>query len=161
MMIDLSYDPDSPELPSAGILAKMRAAGLAAARAHGVGNAEISLVFATPARIRSLNREHRGRDEVTDVLSFPQEDCGAGTENPAMADGGTGPALLGDIVVCSERAHEQAEEYGHGAEREFVYLFVHGLLHLLGYDHETEEDRGAMRAAEEAAMRDARTEEAK
>jgi len=59
---------------------------------------------------------------------------------------------LGDIVISLERAAEQAQEYGHGLEREVLYLAVHGLLHLIGYDHQTEEDKSAMRAREEEVL---------
>jgi probable rRNA maturation factor len=135
-MIELSYDPESGYLPSVGILGKMRVAAAAVCAAHGVGEAEISLSFVSPEAMKSLNNRYRAVNAVTDVLSFPQGD----------------EVLLGDIVICTERATEQAEEYGHGKERELVYLFVHGLLHLLGFDHETEDDRRAMRAAEETAM---------
>jgi probable rRNA maturation factor len=149
-MIELSYDTESPELPPDAILTKMCAAANAIAEARGIADAEVSLVFATPGQIKALNREHRGIGEVTDVLSFPQED-GA---TAGSAGNGVGlPRLLGDIVICPEQARTQAKEYGHGEEREFVYLFVHGLLHLLGYDHETEEDRAAMRAEEENAIK--------
>jgi probable rRNA maturation factor len=151
-MIELSYDSASPELPAEDILALMRAAADAAAGTRGIEDAELSLVFASPAQIKSLNKEHREIDEVTDVLSFPQGDSVTAED---AEDGDGPPRLLGDIVICTERAYEQAEAYGHGAEREFVYLFVHGLLHLLGFDHGTDEGRAAMRAAEEDALREA------
>jgi probable rRNA maturation factor len=151
-MIELSYDPDSPELPQAGILEAMAEAASAAAEAHGVADAEISLTFVSPDRMMTLNRDHRGIDDVTDVLSFAQ----SGDGEFAHGDAGQGdgaPALLGDVVICTDRAMEQAAEYGHGAERELVYLFVHGLLHLLGYDHDEDGRRAGMRGAEESVMR--------
>jgi probable rRNA maturation factor len=152
-MIELSYDTESPEFPPDGILALMRSAADAVAEAYGIAGAEVSVVFAPPAQIRTLNREHRGIDEVTDVLSFPQQ---GGAMAEGAGDGGSGPPLLlGDIVICPERARSQAEEYGHGEEREFVYLFVHGLLHLLGFDHGSDAERAAMREAEERIMREA------
>jgi probable rRNA maturation factor len=113
-------------------------------------DAEVSLSFVSPIQIRDLNNDHRGVDSVTDVLSFPQSEDGGVSFVPG------GPALLGDIVICSRRAREQAGEYGHGERREFIYLFVHGLLHLLGHDHATDEDRAVMRAAEERAIRGVR-----
>jgi probable rRNA maturation factor len=174
-MIELSYDAESSELPSDVILNALREAGRAAVAERGIEDAEISLSFVSPAEIRVLNREHRGAYEVTDVLSFPMDggdmdvamprppddgDMDTDAAEPRPPDGGDAdtaalrpPVLLGDIVICPERAREQAREYGHGEPREFVYLFVHGLFHLLGYDHETEVDRSAMRAAEEAVMR--------
>ncbi|MDR1292712.1 MAG: rRNA maturation RNase YbeY [Clostridiales Family XIII bacterium] len=172
-MIELSYDAASPGLPPDDILAAMREAALAAIGERGVDDAEISLSFVSPSEIRALNGEHRGAYEVTDVLSFPMDGAGEGEAAPRMADGGDTdaaaprtpddedtdaavprpPLLLGDIVICPERARGQAAEYGHGEPREFVYLFVHGLFHLLGYDHGTEEARAEMRAAEEKVMR--------
>jgi len=123
-------------LPAADVLAFMEQAAVAACAANGIEDAEISLSFVSPEAIRSLNKAYRSVDEVTDVLSFPQDDR----------------AFLGDVVICTERAREQAEAYGHGEARELAYLFVHGLLHLLGYDHEDETARETMRAEEEWAL---------
>ena len=95
--------------------------------------------------IRELNRDYRNMDSVTDVLSFPQ------FEQPAdMPE--EGEICLGDVVICKEQAERQAEEFGHSFEREIIYLFTHSVLHLLGYDHMTEEDKAGMRAKEEAVM---------
>ncbi|MCL2841009.1 MAG: rRNA maturation RNase YbeY [Defluviitaleaceae bacterium] len=91
---------------------------------------EISLSFVTVGEIQDLNDAYRDKDEPTDVLSFP-------------AMGGVS-ASLGDIVICVEVAQGQAEEYGHSLEREMAFLTVHGLLHLLGYDHKTPEDDARM-----------------
>ena len=104
--------------------------------------AEVSLSFVDNETIRGLNDQYRGIDEPTDVLSFPQDD-----DLPLEL-----PYILGDIVISLERAAEQAQEYGHGLEREVLYLAVHGLLHLIGYDHQTEEDKSAMRAREEEVL---------
>ena len=102
---------------------------------------QISVSFAGDEEIRDLNREYRNNDSVTDVLSFPMDDCD-----------GRGVMLLGDIVINLNRAAEQAAEYGHSFEREITYLSVHSLLHLLGYDHEDEEDAAKMRSAEKDIM---------
>lgn len=119
---------------------------------------EISLSFVSPEEIHSLNREYRGVDRVTDVLSFPMvEDL---NELPAAEDGALpeevpedmAPVPLGDVVICLERAQEQAREYGHSDEREIVYLFVHSVLHLLGYDHMEADEKAEMRAREEEIM---------
>lgn len=90
------------------------------------GKAEISVTLCGDGRMRELNREHRGIDRETDVLSFP------------LFDGpdGAGVTPLGDIVIDVDRAERQAREYGHSAEREIAFLTVHSVLHLLGYDHE-------------------------
>lgn len=114
------------------------------------------IVFTDEEGIRKLNAETRGKDAVTDVLSYPNLDGVFGKEIrkadfPYDADE-DGNLFLGSIVICRERAKEQAEEYGHSLRREIYYLAVHGLCHLLGYDHETEEDKTIMRAREEQVM---------
>lgn len=122
------------------------------------GDAELlfEVVFLSPAEIRALNAEKRGKDAVTDVLSFPAAEGVKGkpvlfAEHPDCWEE-EGRLYMGDIAVCTERAREQAEEYGHSYERELCYLTVHGVLHCLGYDHETEEEKREMRAAEEEVM---------
>ena len=105
-------------------------------------NAEISVTFTDNEGIRKLNREFRGLDKPTDVLSFPLTDYEA--VNVPCADEICGS--LGDVVLSLERAREQADEYGHSFDREIAFLVVHSMLHLLGYDHETgEEDELDMR----------------
>ena len=111
--------------------------------------AEVSVTFVDEETIRALNLEHRGKDSVTDVLSFPQFDDLEDAKE--LAEGGI-PYPLGDVVICTARAKEQAEEYGQSLDRETVYLFVHSLLHLLGYDHMIEKDKTRMRQKEEAVM---------
>jgi len=108
-------------------------------------NAEISLVFVDDQQIRELNRIYRGKDTPTDVLSFPMYD------DPENIDEEE-EILLGDIVISLETAQRQAEEFGHSIEREAAYLLVHGLLHLLGYDHLNEEDKKNMRKREEELL---------
>ncbi len=90
-----------------------------------------TVLLAGDRRLRQLNRDFRGKDESTDVLSFP---CPG-------ADGS-----LGDLAISIQRAAEQAERYGHGVNEEIAILMLHGVLHLMGHDHET--DRGAMRRLE-------------
>ncbi len=110
----------------------------------------VSLTYTDNAGIRELNREHRGKDAATDVLSFPMFD--PDTEEIYAVDGA--PAELGDIVLSLERAKEQAEEFGHSFERETAFLCVHSVLHLLGYDHERSEDEDIlMREKQRAVMR--------
>lgn len=88
---------------------------------------EISVTLVDNAAIHELNREFRGVDRPTDVLSFPQYQPGEAVMPYSS---------LGDIVISLPRMAEQSEEFGHSQQREFCFLFVHGLLHLLGYDHE-------------------------
>jgi probable rRNA maturation factor len=114
------------------------------------GAYQLSITIVDDERIRELNREHRDLDAVTDVLSFPlQTEDAASFVLPPSA-----PTHLGDVVLALGRAAEQAEEYGHTLERELAYLTVHGVLHLLGYDHEAEADREEMRAREEEVLVD-------
>ncbi len=95
------------------------------------GNVEVSVSFLNNAQIRELNRDHRGKDIPTDVLSFPMGENGVYDINME-----TGASVLGDIVISVEKAVEQAELYGHTLQREIGFLTVHSMLHLLGYDHE-------------------------
>lgn len=111
--------------------------------------AEVSVSFVTPEEIQELNRDYRNVDRVTDVLSFPQYDS---VDDMIEMQEETGVAELGDVVICMERAKEQAEDFGHPLEREVIYLFVHSILHLLGYDHMEEEDKREMRAREDEVM---------
>jgi len=83
-------------------------------------------------RMRELNAQHRGIDKVTDVLSFPVMH----TEDPIHVNSSSVELELGDIFICLKKVFEQAEEYGHLPDREAAFLFVHGFLHLLGYDHQ-------------------------
>ena len=151
------------------------------------GSVEISLSFVSAEDIHELNRQYRGVDRVTDVLSFPliddwdeipaleeddeeyladdgdaapspdDEEIPASEEDDEeylADDGELDPGIpLGDVVICLDKAEEQAAEFGHSREREIVYLFVHSVLHLLGYDHMEEEEKREMRQREEEVMR--------
>ncbi len=113
---------------------------------------QLSVSFVTKDEIRDLNRDYRGVDSPTDVLSFPQfekDEIGYYAEHAEFVPE---ELMLGDVVICREKAEEQALEYGHSFERELVYLFTHSVLHLLGYDHETDEDKKLMRKREEEIM---------
>lgn len=116
----------------------------------------VELLFVDEEEIRSLNAQTRGIDKVTDVLSYPSLDGIKGQalrkkEHPFEIDE-EGNLLLGSIVICCQRAKEQAEEYGHSYERELHYLIVHGVMHCLGYDHITDEERAEMREKEEGVL---------
>ena len=116
----------------------------------GKDNFEITVFITDKEEIREINREHRGIDKETDVLSFPLWDRRNGEEpfiNPE-----TDNMMLGDIIICLSRLQEQAEEYGHSQKREGAYLCIHGVLHLLGYDHIEEEDKKEMRLKEEELL---------
>ena len=109
---------------------------------------EISVLLVDNETIRSLNRDYRNKDAATDVLSFPMEEAMDGEPEPAVIGGPT-ERLLGDLVISVEMAIAQAAEYGHSVERELAFLSVHGLLHLLGYDHESGVEAEAAMQAEE------------
>ena len=120
-------------------------------------NLSAEICFCDKEEIRTLNRENRNIDSVTDVLSFPAAGVTAGEivkkrNYPFDIDPETNAVFLGSIMICIERAKEQAEEYGHSFEREIYYLAVHGMLHLFGYDHMTEEDKAEMREKEEQIL---------
>ena len=115
------------------------------------------VIFTDEEEIRKLNAETRSVDAVTDVLSFPALDGIKGkkikkSNFPYDADD-EGGLFIGSIAVCVKRAKEQAEEYGHGYDRELYYLVAHGILHLLGYDHMVEEDKLEMRLKEEKVLK--------
>ena len=98
---------------------------------HFEGGTEISVNFVDDAQIAQLNKQYRGKDAPTDVLSFPLGENGQYDYNQE-----TGAAMLGDIVISMERAVEQAALYGHSLQREVAFLTVHSMFHLLGDDHE-------------------------
>lgn len=105
----------------------------------------VSVTFVEPEEIRELNGQYRGKDAVTDVLSFPQFDDWDDLPEE-------GEIVLGDVVICMDQAARQAEEFGHSLEREVLYLFVHSIYHLLGYDHMEEDEKREMRQKEEDVM---------
>lgn len=118
----------------------------------------VDIILVDNQEIRKINLEYRDVDKATDVLSFPMLDLKPGQR---ILDGDTfisdidpdsGAVVLGDIIVSMEKVKEQAEEYAHSFERELGYLIVHGMLHLLGYDHIIEDDRNKMRSREEAVL---------
>ncbi len=106
-------------------------------RAAGEDGAAISVSLVDDAAIRSINREHRGKDKPTDVLSFPLQ-----------PDAGDPERLLGDIVISIETARRQAAGYDAPLQREVYRLLIHGLLHVLGHDHEKAGERARMEAEE-------------
>ena len=127
-------------------------------------NIEINVALVSSKTIRKMNAKWRGIDKVTDVLSFPNlaptaegniicsylDTIHYGSEvNPA-----TGNIMLGDIYICVRKVKQQAKEYGHSLAREFSYLGLHGLLHVLGYDHIDESDKKVMRAKEEEILKE-------
>lgn len=113
-----------------------------AARQEGIAaESEVSITFVDNEKIREINREFRGKDQPTDVISFAMEEMGEGEIKVLGTDM---PTVLGDLIISIPRTIEQAGEYGHSFMRELGFLTVHGFLHLIGYDHETQEDEEKM-----------------
>lgn len=111
---------------------------------ENVKNVYFSIIFVDESEIQKINKEYRGIDKVTDVISFALED----NSNIVYKD----IRVLGDIYICIPRMLEQAESYGHSIKRELSFLTVHGLLHLLGYDHMKKEDEEEMFALQELIL---------
>ncbi len=111
--------------------------------------AEVSVTFVTNEAIHQINLEYRGKDMPTDVISFAMEEVGEGEIEIRHAEL---PVLLGDIIISVDRTMEQAESYNHSFERELCFLAVHGFLHLLGYDHDTEEKEKEMFGLQETIL---------
>ncbi len=128
-----------------GFLDKLKEAARIVMKEHArtAREIEISISVVGEKEIRELNLEYRSVDRETDVLSFPQYE---------LIPTDTTYLMLGDIVICRPVCERQALEFGHTYEREFLYLAVHSILHLVGYDHMTEEDKRKMRALEEQLM---------
>ena len=154
----LTLEIDAPGAPE-GIKDLLEAVARAAMGLEGLMGAEVAARLVDDEAIRAINREHRGIDRATDVLSFPtvsyREGRTAGSSlklvrreyNPS-----TGLCFLGDLVISLPRAAEQAAAYGHSLDRELGYLTAHGVFHLMGYDHENEDGQRVMRALEEQAL---------
>ena len=115
---------------------------------------EISFSFVSPQEIQSLNEQYRKINEVTDVLSFPMYDQLMDNLKQVLKENHCLPLLLGDVVINTQQARLQAEEYGHSLNRELCYLSVHSVLHLLGYDHMEDEEKSQMRIIEKDLMGD-------
>lgn len=108
---------------------------------------EVSVIMVDDEYIHKLNYQYRAKDTPTDVLSFALNEG----EEPDIINGPE-ENLLGDIVISLETASRQAEDFGHNLERELAYLSMHGMLHLLGYDHVNEQERAEMRKEEEHVL---------
>ncbi|MHA0855799.1 rRNA maturation RNase YbeY [Paenibacillus sp. CMAA1364] len=128
-----------------------------AGEAEGVMDGEVALTFVNDEQIHELNRDYRGIDRPTDVLSFAMNDSLDdeleiiyGSEEGDMLEGI--PEVLGDIIISVTRAKLQSEEFGHSLDREIGFLFVHGFLHLLGYDHQDKAAEDEMMAKQEAVL---------
>ncbi|MBS2024982.1 MAG: rRNA maturation RNase YbeY [Deltaproteobacteria bacterium] len=139
-MLDVEIEGNDLSRPAARLLKRVAKEHLEILKQQG---RELSISLVSDRTIRKLNREHRGKDKATDVLSFPQEE-------PKDALRATGP--IGDVVISLHTAVRQADAGGWKVSLELKRLFAHGLLHCLGYDHETDADAKAMAAMEERVL---------
>lgn len=115
---------------------------------HIDSEAELSVTFVDKDEIQNINKMYRDKDKVTDVISFALEEDEPEIDMNELDI----PRVLGDIIICTDVAHEQAENYGHSYERELGFLALHGFLHLLGYDHMTDEDEKEMFGRQDAIL---------
>jgi probable rRNA maturation factor len=145
-MIRVLFDnrQDIMEITEANEKAIETAVGTVLKAENHSGNYEVSVSFVSNEEIRELNRDYRNVDSETDVLSFPMDDD----------DEFDGVIILGDIVLSTQRIIEQANEFGHSLEREMIYLTVHSMLHLLGYDHMITSEKEEMRQREKEIMKE-------
>lgn len=155
MVLDIEYLVDRAPKEAEAL---MQQVAQAACEAEGVEKISVYVRIVGDEEIHQLNRETRGVDRPTDVLSYPTVNYREGTAKDNLRrirreyDPETGSAFLGDIVISIDRARAQAREYGHSLTRELGYLTAHAMLHLFGYDHMTDEDKPVMRAMEEKIM---------
>ncbi len=115
---------------------------------------ELSIAFVNDEEIHRLNREYRKIDRPTDVLSFALLE--AQSPSPVTRADAGAPTILGDVIISTETARRQADERGHSFERELSILLLHGILHLFGYDHETDEEAQRMEALEQQLLNEIR-----
>lgn len=146
MEIILSSMPENLEI-DVEIVDTVRKAAYTVGELYGLDNAEVSITFTDNEHIHAINRDYRNVDRPTDVISFALNEG----DEPEI-EGGAPVNVLGDIIISVEKAVEQASDYGHSVEREVAFLTVHGMLHLLGYDHIEEDDRKEMRREEDFVM---------
>jgi probable rRNA maturation factor len=143
--VDIDISIEAGEWPDEAALTRLvqRAAAAAFAETGAGGRSELSMVFSDDAHIRGLNAGWRGKDRPTNVLSFPAF---------PLQKGGPLPPMLGDIVLAAETVTREAVLEDKPVEDHITHLVIHGLLHLLGYDHETDAEAEAMEAIERAAL---------
>jgi probable rRNA maturation factor len=149
MIVTLANNQDVVKIPEELETILTEAMNAAARLEHVSDRTEVDITIVDNDEIHELNKTYRGIDRPTDVLSFALDEG----EEPEKEDD-TAEHLLGGIIISAPKAVEQGEEFGHGLTREMTYLAVHGILHLLGYDHMEPEDKKVMRAHEEAIMRE-------
>ena len=143
-VVDVQLACDPSKAPARRVLATWVQRALQEAREESVGRAEVAVRVVEAEEMRSLNREYRGRDYATNVLSFPAGDI-AGLPGDAVR-------LLGDIVICADVVNSEAAEQDKSREDHWAHMLVHGSLHLLGYDHRHDDEAAAMEALEKRVL---------
>jgi probable rRNA maturation factor len=153
--VDITNEQDEVALPQ-GFENVLQQLFRLAGEVEGLTGGEVDLTLVDDEAIRELNLAYRGLDKPTDVLSFADdgesEEDDIVYEVESLDEVVPGEGLLGDIVISMPRAQEQATEFGHSLERELGFLFVHGILHLLGYDHQDRASEKEMIGKQEAAL---------
>ena len=155
MTIDISYETDIElNIPYEDIVRQMVVAALDYENCPY--EAEVSVTVVDDKEIQEINKTYRNIDKATDVLSFPMYQYEKAADFDNLDDSAfnpeSGELLLGDIVISAEKVTAQAKEYGHSKEREFAFLLVHSMLHLLGYDHMEEEERLVMESKQKEIL---------
>lgn len=141
-MIKIYFDILTEPIPQTYITMMKRVVRAVVAEKYPSHRFEVNITLCSDEYIHTLNREYRGIDRPTDVLSFPFLDF----DTPETM------TLLGDIVISRDTAYRQAKEYGHSPKREFCFLAAHSALHLLGYDHETSGEREIMESKQKEIL---------
>ncbi len=157
LRLEWSNEQDKVEIPES-FFDQLKQLLQLAGEAEGLTDGEVMLSFVNDEAIHQLNKEYRNIDRPTDVLSFAMQEESdeeldiiyeVENEDDILPFEG----VLGDIIISTERAKSQSEEYGHSLEREIGFLFVHGFLHLIGYDHQDEASEAVMTEKQEAVLR--------
>ena len=146
MNTTISFEPETLTIES-NLFAELLRAADVVGELYGVENSELSITLTDDENIHALNKRYRGIDKATDVLSFAFRE----SDEPEVI-GGADVEILGDVIISLERAKVQAEEFGHSFLREVIFLEVHGLLHLLGYDHIADDERQEMETEQRFIM---------
>lgn len=150
MIVSLENNQDKIAIPQEMAKLLKGAMDIVAKRQKLGDNVEVDITIVDDEEIHTLNKQYRNVDRPTDVLSFALDE---GEEEPVIQDS-EAIHLLGEIIISAPKAVAQGEEFGHGLPREMTYLAVHGILHLLGYDHMKDEEKVVMRKEEESVLRE-------
>lgn len=146
MNTTISFEPENLTVEDDIFEEILRAADVVG-EIYGVESCELSITLTNDENIHALNKKFRGIDKSTDVLSFAFRE----SDEPEII-GGSNVEILGDVIISLERAKIQAQEFGHSFLREIIFLEVHGLLHLLGYDHIDDDERLEMESEQKFIM---------